>query len=100
MKKVIIFLLALTANTTVSAVGIPLIDPSTPIKVSASSGYRCGSDEKGYVLNDGKWQLISFQDIEVSCHDDHLWLKDTPLSFSDILSQALKEIEKKDSSSQ
>lgn len=90
MNKSVFFILALTASTTVSAVGIPLIDPAAPIKVSESSGYRCGADGKGYVLNDGKWQLINFREGDVTCHDDRLWFKGNPMSFNGLLSQTLK----------
>jgi hypothetical protein len=91
MKKPVLFFLLLTASTAVSAVGIPLIDPAAPIKVSESSGYRCGDDGKGYVKNDGAWQLLSFREGDVTCHDDHLWFKGKALSFTALLSQTLRD---------
>ncbi|MEN4536737.1 hypothetical protein [Pantoea agglomerans] len=91
MKKSVLFLLALTASSAVSAMGIPLIDPAAPIKVSESSGYRCGDDGKGYVKNDGAWQLLNFREGDVTCHDDQLWLKGKALSFTDLLSQTLRD---------
>ncbi|EEH8383057.1 hypothetical protein G3142_005093 [Salmonella enterica subsp. enterica serovar Montevideo] len=91
MKKCVLFILALTASTAVSAVGVPLIDLAAPIKVSESSGYRCGTDGKGYVQNDGEWQPINFRDGDVTCHDDRLWFKGKPMSFNELLSQTLKD---------
>lgn len=95
MKKAIIFLLALTANTTVLATGIPLIDPTAPIKVSESSIYSCGSDGKAYALDDddGELRPLAFSGVAVTCHDDQLWFEKRPVSFNDLLLLTMKEFE-------
>ncbi|RAP70034.1 hypothetical protein, partial [Candidatus Erwinia dacicola] len=62
-----------------------------PIKVSETSGFRCGSDGNGYILNNGKLQPLVYSDVAVACHDDNLWYKGRSLSFMDIVSLDAKE---------
>lgn len=91
VKKNILPLLVMVASTTASATGIPLINAGEPIKVSETSGFRCGTDGNGYVLNNGKLQPLVYSNVAVTCHDDSLWYKEHSLSFMDIVSLDAKE---------
>lgn len=92
VKKNLLPLLVIVASTTASATGIPLINAGEPIKVSETSGFRCGSDGNGYILNNGKLQPLVYSDVAVACHDDNLWYKGRSLSFMDIVSLDAKEL--------
>lgn len=82
MKKICATsLLAVLFSTTVYA-GLPLVDTTKPIKVSASENYKC--DNKGQAFS--KQDNGTFTLLEgVTCHDDHLWLKGKAMTFIDMI---------------
>ncbi len=61
------------------------------IKVSETSGFRCGADGNSYIFNNDKLQPLVYSDVAVACHDDNLWYKGRSLSFMDIVSLDAKE---------
>lgn len=95
MKIEIILLITLAASFSSSATGIPLINPGATIKISETSSYRCGTDGKGYILDDGKLQPLIYSGVAVTCHDDNLWFKGRALSFMDLMTLDVKEAQSK-----
>lgn len=71
----------------VSAVGLPIIDPGAPIKISKSAIYSC--DSNGYALEEGR--VMSYQNQTVICLNDNLWADGKALSFMDLTSELMGE---------
>lgn len=71
----------------VSAVGVPIIDPSAPIKISESVIYSC--DSNGNALEEGS--VIRYKNQTVICRNDNLWADGKTLSFMDLTSEWIGE---------
>lgn len=71
----------------VSAVGVPIVDPSAPIKISKSAIYSC--DSNGNALEEGSVML--YKNKTVICHNDNLWADGKGLSFMDLTSEWIGE---------
>lgn len=74
-------------SCSVSAVGIPLINPSESIQISKSTSYSC--DENGKALLDKK--PIIYQEKPVVCYDDKLFFNGKALSFIDMVVLTAKD---------
>lgn len=71
----------------VSAVGIPIVDLSAPIKISESSSYSC--DGNGNALDEGK--PMHYKNQGVTCRNDNLFAGGKALSFMDLTSDFMSE---------
>jgi hypothetical protein len=71
----------------VSAVGIPIVDLSAPIKISESSSYSCDGD--GNALDEGK--PMHYKNQDVTCRNDNLLAGGKALSFMDLTSDFMSE---------
>lgn len=76
----------LGVSCAVSAVGLPVIDPSRPIKISDSNFYSC--DQTGNALDTGR--PMRYQNKVVTCRNDNLWVDGKALSFIDVAEDFLK----------
>lgn len=85
--KMSLVITMLGVSCAVSAVGIPIFDPSAPIKISESATYSC--DKNGHALDEGS--PISYQNKTVTCHNDNLFLDGKALSFMDLVTLTTKE---------
>ncbi|EIX3679443.1 hypothetical protein MJ960_000678 [Salmonella enterica] len=81
-------IIMLGVSCVVSAVGVPIIDPSAPIKISKSTIYTC--DSNGYALEEGR--VMSYQNKTVICRNDNLWADEKALSFMDLTSEFMVEV--------
>ncbi|MBG6246685.1 hypothetical protein CS369_21780 (plasmid) [Candidatus Symbiopectobacterium sp. 'North America'] len=80
-----------------SAAGIPLINPSDPIRVSQSPAYRC--DASGHALqrfDDGSLLPLIVRGKSVTCQHDQLWLDGKNLSYMDLVHQAAHDAKQGD----
>lgn len=89
MFKMSLVITMLTLSCSVSAVGIPVIDPSKPIKISESTFYSC--DQTGNALDTGR--AMRYQNKAVTCRNDNLWVDGKALSFIDVATDFLKNSE-------
>ncbi|EJF5320691.1 hypothetical protein M8K93_004081 [Escherichia coli] len=89
MFKTSVAIIMLGLSCSVSAVGIPVIDPGKPIKISESAFYSC--DQAGNALDTGR--PMRYQNKAVVCRNDNLWVDGKALSFIDVTSDFLKKSE-------
>lgn len=89
---ILLFITMFGFSCTASAVGIPVIDPGAPIKVSESSSYSC--DENDKALYNGT--PLHLENKAVTCHDDNLFLNGKSLSFIDIMVHTAKDASTKE----
>ncbi|EFN8966744.1 hypothetical protein D6O87_25590 [Escherichia coli] len=82
--------LMLGLSYTVSAVGIPVIDPGAPIKISESKFYSCDAD--GNALNEQG--VMRYKNKIVSCHNDNLWADGKALNYIDLTTDFLDNASK------
>ncbi|HBG9400286.1 TPA: hypothetical protein ACW0R2_004845 [Citrobacter freundii] len=87
ISLVVITMLMLSCS--VSAVGIPVIDPGKPIKISESTFYSC--DQTGNALDTGK--PMRYQNKSVICRNDNLWVDGKALSVIDVVADFLRNSE-------
>lgn len=80
-------IIMLGVSCAVSAVGVPIFDPSAPIKISKSSIYSC--DSNGNALEKGS--VMRYQNQTVFCRNDNLWADGKALSFMDLTSELMGE---------
>ncbi|EHM4620395.1 TrbG/VirB9 family P-type conjugative transfer protein [Salmonella enterica] len=73
-------------SCSVSAVGIPLFNPSEPIQISKGTSYSC---DAGKALLDKR--PIIYQGKPVVCHDDQLFFNGKALSFIDMVVLTAKD---------
>lgn len=85
--KMSLVITMLGVSCAVSAVGIPIVDPAAPIKISESSSYSC--DRNGNALDEGK--PMHYENQIVTCHNDNLLLNGKVLSFMDMLGFIAKD---------
>jgi hypothetical protein len=94
-KRIALVLAMVGFSCSVLAAGIPVIDPSAPIKISESSSYSC--DGNSTAIDDGK--PVHYKNQTVTCRGDNLWADGKALSFmdltSDFMSKAIKIQEEK-----
>lgn len=81
-KDLALALSVLLVSPALYAVGIPVPDVTTPLKISMSDEYKCNDKGQafskqrsgGYMLMDG-----------ITCHDDHLWRGGKAMNFVDMI---------------
>lgn len=71
--------------------GIPVIDPTVPIKISEILSYTCNNGKAMQLLDSGRKEFIVYGNKTVACHDDNLWLDGKALSFMDLIYLATSE---------
>lgn len=89
MFKMSLALIMLGLSCFVSAVGIPVIDPGKPIKISKSAFYSC--DQAGNALDTGR--PMRYKNKSVTCRNDNLWADGKVLSFIDVTTDFLRNAE-------
>lgn len=85
--KISLVITMLGVSCGVSAVGIPIVDLSAPIKISESRSYSCDGD--GNALDAGK--PMHYKNQGVTCRDDNLLAGGKALSFIDLTSDFMNE---------
>lgn len=85
--KMSLVITMLGVSCAASAVGIPIVDPSAPIKISESSSYSCDGD--GNALDEGK--PMHYKNQDVTCRNDNLLAGGKALSFMDLTSNFMSE---------
>lgn len=80
-------IIMLGVSCAVSAVGVPIVDPSAPIKISKSAIYSC--DSNGNALEEGS--AMRYKNKTVICRNDNLWADGKALSFVDVTSEFIGE---------
>ncbi|WP_156118179.1 hypothetical protein [Enterobacter sp. ZOR0014] len=87
MFKMSLALIMLGLSCSVFAVGIPVINPGKPIKISESAIYSC--DSNGNALEEGS--AMRYKNKTVICRNDNLWADGKALSFVDVTSEVIGE---------
>ncbi|EHZ0788480.1 hypothetical protein K5H10_000789 [Escherichia coli] len=89
MKRVFtVCLLSCFFSPALRAVGIPIPDTTTPIKVSVSKNYKC--DDKGNAFSkqdNGDYNLMK----GITCHNDNLWRDGKAMNFIDMINYVADE---------
>lgn len=78
-------------SSVVSAAGIPVINPSAPVKISENKSYSCDKNGNALQLSDGIKVPMYYRNKPITCHNDHLWLDDNALSFIALVGLAANE---------
>lgn len=83
MKKCLALALSvLLVSPALYAVGIPVPDVTTPLKISMSDEYKC--NDKGQAFSkqrSGGYTLME----GITCHNDNLWRKGKAMTFIDMI---------------
>ncbi|ECJ2865467.1 hypothetical protein VV404_004611 [Salmonella enterica] len=87
LVKLSLVITMLGVSCAVSAVGIPIVDLSAPIKISESSSYSC--DESGNALDEGK--PMRYKNQTVTCRNNNLWVEGKALTFMDLTTDFMNE---------
>jgi hypothetical protein len=80
MFKASLTIIMLVLSSHVFAVGVPVIHPDKPIKISESTIYSC--DKNGNALETGS--PMRYKNKPVICRNDNLWADDKALNFIDL----------------
>lgn len=80
MFKTSLAMIVLVLSSHVFAVGVPVINPDKPIKISESTIYSC--DKNGNALETGS--PMRYKNKPVTCRNDNLWADDKALNFIDL----------------
>lgn len=80
MFKASLTIIMLVLSSHVFAVGVPVIHPDKPIKISESTIYSC--DKNGNALETGS--PMHYKNKPVICRNDNLWADDKALNFIDL----------------
>ncbi|WP_156311606.1 hypothetical protein [Pantoea sp. CFSAN033090] len=91
MKKRLVLALAssvLLVPPALYAVGIPVPDLTSPLKVSMSDAYKCNDKGQAFTkLKGGNYTLME----GITCHDDNLWRKGKAMTFIDMVNYIADE---------
>jgi hypothetical protein len=80
--------LAFLFSPSLHAIGIPIQDTTTPIKVSVSENYKCDVKGQAFAKQDnGDYTLME----GIICHDDNLWRGGKAMNFIDMIKYVTDE---------
>lgn len=94
IARIFTTIIALTFGNMAFSAGIPVINPSVPIKISEILTYTCNNGKAMQLLDSGRKEYLVYENKTVACHDDNLWLDGKALSFMDLVYLSTSEVKK------